>query len=199
MSRFDESGRVTTPSQTSQRTHHYILKPSLHPHGWKITVRDGSGTLLYEVLRHPTTPIQYKLHSGKKPESTPLTIKSAYIGHVLRYTLIKGDDALLSIHLVVNPPSVRLQNEQRQTIARFSIISQEIVIIRTPTASVARLKFKKKPAPLNFQVNCTAEEGLQWLFAIILYTVACIEAEDATPLPELDELHEEEEVESDTL
>jgi hypothetical protein len=116
---------------------------------------------------------------------------------VLRYTLTEGDDELLSIHSVLNSPSVRLQNEHRQTIARFSTFSQEIVIIRTPTASVARLKFKEKPAPLKFQVSCTAEAGLQWLYAIILYTIARIEAEDATPLPEVDEIHELEEVEND--
>ena len=118
---------------------------------------------------------------------------------MLRYTLSNGNDELLSIHSVLDSPSVRLQNAQRQTIARFSIISQELVIIRTPTASVARLKFKEKPSPLNFQVSCTAEADLQWLYAIILYTVARIEAVDATPLPEEDELTEEEEAENDEL
>jgi hypothetical protein len=196
MSRFDEPGRVTTPSQTSQRTHHYILKPSLHPHGWKIEVRGGSGTLLYEVTKHPTTPIHYKLRPIKKPKSTPMKIKSAYIGHVLRYTLIEGDIERLSILSVLNSPSVLLHNDQHQTIARFSTISQEIVIIRTPTASVARLKFKEKPAPLNFQVNCTAEAGLQWLYAIILYSVARIEAADATPFPEEESTLEVDETES---
>lgn len=199
MSQSDESGRVPTPSQTSPRTHYYILKPSLHPHRWKIEVRDGSGTLLYGVTRHPTTPLHYKLRSKKKPKSAPLKIKTAYIGQVLRYTLTDGNDELLSIHSVLDSPSVRLQNAQRQTIARFSTISQELVIIRTPTASVARLKFKEKPSPLNFQVSCTAEAGLQWLYAIILYTVARIEAVDATPLPEEDELTEEEEAENDEL
>ncbi len=196
MSKSDESEKATTPSQTSLRTHHYLLKPSLHPHGWKLEVRDGSGSPLYEVTKHPTTPIHYKLRPIKTPDSTPMKIKSAYIGHVLRYTLIKGDNELLSIHSVLNSPLVRIRNEQRQTIARFSALSQDLVIIRTPTALVARLKFKEKPTPLNFQVNCTAEAGLQWLYAIMLYTVARIEAEDATPLPEIDELHGEEETEN---
>ena len=120
-----------------------------------------------------------------------------YIGPVLRYTLTEGDDELLSILSVLNAPSVRVQDKHRQTIARFTSMSQEIVILRTPTASVARIKFKEKPAPLNFQVNCTAEGGLPWLYAIILYTVSRIEAEDATPLPEEDSALEVEEAESD--
>ena len=196
MSRFDESGRAATPSQTSQRTHHYVLKPTLHPHGWKLVINDGSGTLLYEVTRHPTTPVHYKLRASKTPKSTPLKIKSVKIGHVLRYTLTEGDDELLSIYLGLNAPSVRVQDKQRQTIARFSNINEEIVMLRTPTASVARIKFKEKPAPLNVQVNCTAEGDLQWLYAIILYTVARIEDEDVTLLPEEEHALEVEETES---
>jgi hypothetical protein len=122
-----------------------------------------------------------------------MKIKSTTIEDVSRYTLFKGNQEQLSIRSSTNSPVVLLRNQQRKTIARFSPLSPEVVLLRTHTASVARLRFKKKPAPLHFQVECKTEADLQWLYAIILYSIAQIETPETAPLPETEGVQDEDE------
>ncbi len=184
MSRSGEPVKTTKSSQDSQRSQHYVLKPSLHPHGWKLEVREGKGHLLYEITRLPTQPIRYRLKSPKPTIRNLLKIKTLTIEDVTRYSLVNGTEEQLSIRATPNASVVLLRNQERKTIARFSPLNPEVVILRTPTRSIARLRFKEKPSPLHFQVESEATAGLQWLHAIILYTVARIETSKPAPLPE---------------
>ena len=184
MSHSGEPAKTTKSSQDSQRSHHYVLKPSLHLHGWKLEVRADTGHLLYEITRLPTQPIRYRLKSPEQTTGNPLKIKTLTIDDVTRYSLVDGAKELLSIRATPTTSMVLLRDQERKTIARFSPLNPEVVILRTPTTSIARLRFKEKPAPLHFQVESEAIKGLQWLHAVILYTVARIEAHKPGPLPE---------------
>lgn len=190
-----QSHEPTNPPKTPPglRTQKYVLHPSLHPHGWKLEVRESTGNLLYEILRHPTQPIQFKLQSPKSQTNNLLKIKTRTIGDVLRYSLFEGKQEQLSLRLIPNAPVVLLRNQERKTIARFSPLRPDVVILRTPTASVARLRFKEKPSPLHFQIECETVAGEEWFYAIILYTVARIEAAQPEPLRDNEVMQDEDE------
>lgn len=192
MSSFDEHVKDTKSSTVPQRTRHYHLKPKFHPHGWKLEIKEGKGPIVLEVDRLPTTVPHYKLHSHKSPKMIPLKIKSTTIEDVIRYTLFEGNQEQMSIQWAFNSSVVLLRNQQRKTIARFLPITTEIVLLRTPTGSVARLRFKEKPAPVHYQIECEAQIGLQWLYAIVLYSIARIERIEIPPLPK-DKVNQEEE------
>ena len=186
-----ESVKISESSKVSERTQNYILKPTLHPNGWKLEVKEGNGALLFSVLRYPTAPPQFKLLPANEQKIGPLRIRTTAVGDVLRYTLRDDKQELLSILQALNSPLVSVRNQQRETIARFSALSPDIVLLRALQGSVARLRFMEKPGPLRFQIECDAQHGDQWLYAVILYTVARIESPEATPRleekPEQDE------------
>ena len=183
MSHSDEPVKISNSSKNSQRTQHYLLKPSLHPHGWKLDVKEGTGTPLFKVLKHPTIPTHYKLYSFKSQNLTPWKIKITTIEDVIRYTLFDETQEQFSIRKTPKSPIVLFRNRQRNTLARFSPLSSEIILLRTPTTSVAQLRFKERPPPLHFQVECETEPDLQWLYAIILYVIARIEMPEPAPHP----------------
>ncbi|MFX1317603.1 MAG: hypothetical protein ACFE9D_00565 [Promethearchaeota archaeon] len=176
MARPRKTVKTTKYSEVSERTQHYILKPFLHPNGWKLEVREGNGLLLFTVLKHPTTPPQFKLLPANKQKIGSLRIKTTVVRDVLRYTLRQGKQELLSILQALNSPLVSVRNQQHETIARFSTLSPEIVLLRAIRGSVAHLRFKEKPEPFGFQIECDAQPLNQWLYAIILYAVARIES-----------------------
>jgi hypothetical protein len=171
--------KTPKPSPDLQRTCHYILKSCLHPHGWKLEVKEHNGSMLFEVIRLPTAPPYYKLHSHKVHNVIPMKIKSTTIEDVLHYTLFEGNQEQLSIRSILKTPVVHLRNQQRKTIARFLPFTPKITLLRAPTGSVARLRFKEITSPLHFQIECDAEPGLQWLYAIILYSIARLEIMEA--------------------
>ncbi len=195
MSYYDEPKKRIISSMDSRQTLHYVLKSSLHHHGWKLEVRELKGPLLFKVIRHPIHPSYYKLQSLNSQKINPMKIKSLLFEDTFRYVLYDGNKEQVSILSDQNSPEVLFRNHQRKTIARFSPLSSEVVLLRTPRATVARLRFKEKPTPLSFKVECEAEVGLQWLFALILYSVAHIENTKPTPHPEKTELEEDEKTE----
>ncbi len=176
MARPHEIVKTVKSSKSSKRTKNYILKPALHPNGWKLQIGEGDGTPLFTVLKHPTTPPQFKLLPENKQKVSPLRIRTTAVRDVLRYTLFEDRQELLSILHALNSPVVSVRNQQRETIARFSTLSPEIVLLRAIRGSVAYLRFKEKPEPLGFQIECEAQPSNQWLYAIILYVVARIES-----------------------
>jgi hypothetical protein len=172
-----ESVKTSTSSKVSERTRNYILKPILHPNGWKLEVQEKkNGTLLFTVIKHPTTPPQFKLVPTNESKDGPLRIRATAVRDVLRYTLFKDKQETLSILQALNSPLVSVRNQQRETIARFSTLSPEIVLLRVIRGSVARLRLKEKPEPFGFQIECEVQPGDQWIYAIILYAVARIES-----------------------
>jgi len=191
MARSRKTVKTLKSSKVSERTQHYILKPTLHPNGWKLEVRAGNGTLLFTVLKHPTTPHQFKLLPANEQKVSPLRIRTTAVRDVLRYTLREDRQELLSILQALNSPLVSVRNQQRETIARFSPLSPEIVLLRAISGSVAHLRFKEKPEPLGFQIECEAQPSDQWLYAIILYAVTRIESYE--PLSRLEEKTQQDE------
>jgi hypothetical protein len=63
-------------------------------------------------------------------------------------------------------------------------ITSEIVLLRTPSLSVARLRFKDKPAPLRYQIECNTDADPKWLLASILYSIARVETAETPPFSE---------------
>jgi hypothetical protein len=59
----------------------------------------------------------------------------------------------------------------RRAIARFRSLGPDIVILRTSTAVVARLRFTEYAAPAGLRVVCDAKDGQEWLLAALLYVV----------------------------
>jgi hypothetical protein len=182
--------KISASSKNAQRTQHYVLQPSLHPHGWKLEVKEGTGPLLYTIFRRPTTPPTFKVHSSKPSKAESLRIKSKLMEDVVHYTLLEGTQEQLSIRTISNSPLVSVRDQQRKTIARFSPISPEIVLLRTHTGSVARLRIKERAAPLKVQIECEAKPGVEWLYAIILYIIARIESPKPIPQQEEDQVEE---------
>lgn len=182
MSHSEEPVKGPQASRDSSRTHRYFLTPSLHPHGWKLKVQEEGDPPLFRVIRHPTDPTFYKLHSLKSPKDVVLKIKSTMIEDVTRYSLVERNQEQLSIRSTSTSPVVLLRNQQRKTIGRFLPISPEIILLRTPNATIARLRFKEKPSPLKFQIECEIGDAQQWLFAIILYSIFRIETAESVPL-----------------
>jgi hypothetical protein len=191
MARSDESVKSSQSSKNFQRTKRYILKPALHPNGWKLEVTEGTGALLFTVLSHPTIPPHFKLHPAHQQKTHPMRIKFHAVKDVRRYTLLKDKQELLSILQTPHHPLVSVRNPQRETIARFSLLSSEIVLLRAIPGSVARLRIKERPEPLRFQIETEAQPGDQWLHAIILYAIALIESSEPTPFPEEEKEHDE--------
>jgi hypothetical protein len=191
MARSDESVKSSKSSKNFQRTQRYILKPALHPNGWKLEVMEGTGTLLFTVLSHPTTPPHFKLLPANQQKTHPLRIKVHSIRDVRRYTLLKDKQELVSLLQTPNSPLVSVRNHQRETIARFSPLSPEIVLLRAIPSSVARLRVKERPEPLRYQIEAKAQPGDQWLHAIILYAIARIELPEPAPLSEEEIEHDE--------
>jgi hypothetical protein len=184
MSHSEEPVKSHLDLQGSSRTHHYFLTPSLHPHRWKLTIQEEGGPPLFRIIRHPTVPPFFKLRSLKSQKDKVLKIKSTTIEDVTRYSLVEKKQEQLSIRSTSTSPVVFLRNQQRKTIGHFLPISPEIILLRTPNATVARLRLKEKPPPLRFQIECEIRDRQQWLFAVLLYTIFRIEVAESVPLPQ---------------
>lgn len=180
MTYTDELGKVSPPSSASQPPSQYILTPLLHPNGWKLEVRDKEETLFHKVTRKLTEPISYTLHSYKPIKAPPMKIKSTSINGVPRFSLYKGHLEQLSILLTLPSSTILVRESSRKVIARFIPLTPEIVHLCTPTTSVGRLRFKDKPAPLHYQIECHLDSDSTWLLASILYTITRMETA-ATP------------------
>ncbi len=186
MTSTDEHRKVSLPSLASQQPTHYLLTPLLHPNGWRLEVRNDEGTLFYNVTRKLTEPISYILYSYKPIKTPPRKIKSTPLDNVPRFSLYKDRLEQLSILSILPSSIVLVRSPSRKVIARFIPLTSKIVFLRTPTTSVGRLRFKDKPAPLHYQIECRTDPNPQWLLASILYAIARIEtAETPITLEEL--------------
>ncbi|MFX1576412.1 MAG: hypothetical protein ACFFCF_04490 [Promethearchaeota archaeon] len=184
MARSEKSVKSHPDLQGSSRTQRYFLTPSLHPHGWKLTIQEEGGPSLYQIIRHPTVPPFFKLRSLKSQKDEVLKIKSTRIEDITRYSLVEKNQEQLSIRSTSTSPVVFLRNQQRKTIGHFLPISPEIILLRTPNATVARLRLKEKPPPLRLQIECEIRDKQQWLFAVLLYSIFRIEVAESVPLPQ---------------
>ncbi|MFW9935480.1 MAG: hypothetical protein ACFFDU_08290 [Candidatus Thorarchaeota archaeon] len=184
MSHSKEPVKSHPDLQDSSRPHHYFLTPSLHPHGWKLTIQEEGGPPLFRIIRYPTVPPFFKLRSLKSPKDEALKIKSTTIEDVTRYSLVEKNQEQLSIRSTSTSPVVFLRNQQRKTIGHFLPISPEIILLRTPNATVAHLRLKEKPPPLRFQIECEIRDKQPWLFAVLLYSIFRIEVAESVQLPQ---------------
>jgi hypothetical protein len=184
MSHSEEPVKSPPALRGSSRTHRYFLTPSLHPHGWKLTIQEEGAPPLFRVIRHPTVPTFYKLHSLKSQKDVVLKIKSTTIEDVTRYSLVEKNQEQLSIRSTSTSPVVFLRNQQRKTIGHFLPISPEIILLRTPNATVARVRLKEKPPPLRYQIECEIRDKQKWLFAVLLYSIFRIEVAESVPSPQ---------------
>lgn len=199
MSHTEKSVKHPDSSKTSQRTEQYVLRPKLHPGGWKLQVQNSSGQTILQITRRSTTPPRYNARIFPPYEIEPFVIKSMTIGDVQRYSLIENGHEALSIRRVTSSQVVLLRDAQRQVVARFTPISSEIILLRTDTTSVGRLRFKETPGVFGFIADCSTVAELRWLHAVILYVIARLEEKTAVTLaeaPVVEEVNTEPEAET---
>lgn len=185
--------------KTGQRTAQYFLRPKLHPSGWKLLIQNASEQTLLQIKRRSTTPPRYLAQTFPPFEIKPFFIKTLTVGEVQRYLIIANGHETLSIRQAASPQVVLLRDAQRQIVAQFTSISPEIILLRTDTTSVGRIRFKDTPGAFGFIAVCNIVPELPWLQGIILYVVAQLEEKTITPLiktPELEESNAEPETEA---
>lgn len=191
MSYAEKSMKQVDSSKTKQRTKQYILRPKLHPSGWKLQVQTASGQTLLQITRRSTTPPRYLAQAFPPFEIEPFVIKAMTIGEVQRYSLLEAGHEVLSIRQAASPPVVLLRDAQRQIVARFTPISPEVILLRTDAVSVGRLRFKEMPGEFGFITDCSTIAELRWLQGVILYVIARLEEKMVVPLTDAAELEEE--------
>ena len=199
MSHADKSVKQGDSLKTSQRPEKYVLRPKLHPGGWKLLVQKTSGLTLLQITRRSTTPPRYLAKPFPPFEIKPFVIKVMTVGEVQRYSLIANGHEALSIRQAAYPNMVLLRDAQRQIIARFTPISPEMILLRTDAASVGRIRFKETPGAFEFIAVCNTVAELRWLQGVILYVIAQLEEKMATSLikrPVLEESNAEPEAEA---
>jgi len=188
MSHSDKSVKQGPSLEADQRTEQYILRAKLHPSGWKLLLQKTSGHTLLQITRRSTTPPRYLAKTFPPFEIKPFVIKALTVGEVQRYSLIANGHDALSIRQAASPQVVLLQDAQRQTIARFTPISPEIILLRTDTTSVGRIRSKDTPGAFGFITFCSTVAELRWLHGVILYVITKLEEKLAKPFIETSEL-----------
>lgn len=199
MSPADKSVKQGDSLKTGQRTEKYVLRPKLHPSGWKLLIQKTSGLTLLQINRRSTTPPRYFAKPFAPFEIKPFVIKDMTVGEVQRYSVFANGQEVLSIRQAASPQVVLLQDAQRRTVVRFTPISPEIVLLRTDADSVGRIRFKETPGAFGFIAFCNTVAEPQWLQGVILYVIARLEEKMAAPLdkePELEESNAEPEAEA---
>ncbi len=199
MSHADKSVKQGESLKTEKLTEQYVLRPKLHPDGWKLLVQNASGQTLIQIIRRSTTPPRYHAQPIPPFEIKPFVIKAMTIREVRRYSIIANGHETLSIRQTASPQVVLLRDAQRQIVARFTPISPEIIILRTDATSVGRIRFKDTPGTIGFIAVCNTFAELRWLQGVMLYVIAQLEEKMATPLiesPELEESNAEPEAEA---
>lgn len=199
MSPADKSVKQGDSLKTGQRTEQYVLRPKLHPGGWKLLIQKTSGLTLLQITRRSTTPPRYLAKPFPPFEIKPFVIKALTVGEVQRYSVFANGHEVLSIRQAASPQVVLLRDAQRRAVARFTPISPEIILLRTDAASVGRIRFKDTPGAFGFIAFCNTVAELRWLQGVILYVIARLEEKMATPLnkkPELEESNAEPEAEA---
>ncbi|MFX1299370.1 MAG: hypothetical protein ACFFAL_03495 [Promethearchaeota archaeon] len=190
MSHSDKSVKQGTSSKADQRIEQYVLRPKPHPSGWKLLIQKTSGHTLLQITRRSTIPPRYLAKAFPPFEIQPFVIKVLTIGEVQRYSIIANGHDILSIRQATSPQVALLQDAQRQTIARFTPISPEIILLRTDTTSVGRIRFKDTPSAFGFIAFCNTGVELRWLHGVILYVITKLEEKIAKPFIETPELEE---------
>ncbi len=199
MPHADKSVKQRDSLKTDLRTERYILRPKLHPSGWKLLIQKTSGHTLLQIRRRSTTPPRYLAKPFVPFEIKPFVIKSKTIGEVQSYSVIADGEETLSIRQATSPQVVLLRDAQRQIVARFTPISPEIILLRTDATSVGQIRFKETPGAFGFIAICNTVAELRWLQGVILYVIAQLEEKMAvSPIetPELEESNTEPETEA---
>ena len=97
------------------------------------------------------------------------------VGSETRYTLFDEGLEHLSLLQVSSSPEFLLRDANRRVVARFRPLGPGLVVLRTPSTVVARLRLTEYGAPAGLRVDCDAEGGLEWLLAVLLYAVVLTE------------------------
>ncbi|MFW9830259.1 MAG: hypothetical protein ACFFD8_00555 [Candidatus Thorarchaeota archaeon] len=160
----------------SSRTRRYVLRPRRHPNGWKLEITDATDQSLLEITSRSTSPIRYHIESTNSTDSELLVIKPANIGDVIRYSLMKADYEQLSLNFTISSPRVSLRNHNRNIIAHFTPLTPYIILLRTTTSLVARLRIKQSPNLLGFVFQCETTPETKWLHGVMLFSIAYIVA-----------------------
>lgn len=97
------------------------------------------------------------------------------IGSEVRYTLFDEGLEHLSLLQASSSAEFLLRDANRRIVARFKPLGPGLFVLRTPSTVVARLRLTEYAAPAGLRVDCDAEEGLEWLLAVLLYAVVLTE------------------------
>lgn len=97
------------------------------------------------------------------------------IGLAARYTLSDGGLEHLSLLQASSSAEFVLRDGKRRPIARFKPLGPGMVVLRTPSAVIARLRLTEHAAPAGLRVDCDVEDGSEWLLAVLLYAVVVTE------------------------
>jgi hypothetical protein len=97
------------------------------------------------------------------------------IGSEARYTLFDEGLEHLSLLQASSSAEFLLRDANRRVVARFKSLGPGLVVLRTPSTVVARLRLTEYAEPAGLRVDCDAEEELEWLLAVLLYAVVLTE------------------------
>lgn len=184
MSPSKEPGKKIVPPTPTRQKEHYTLLPKLHPNKWKLIVLDYAGQEIFHLTRLPTNPMRYRGQAIQPANVHPITIKTTKIGAIAYYSLFAANEELFSIRYPVSSPIVTLWGKNRKVIAHFKPISSDLIFLQTDSTRIARIHFKEKPSPLGLVIESQVDSENHWLYAIILYAIACIESRYPEPLSE---------------
>lgn len=195
MSPLEESTKKAPLSKKSHFKRRYVIRPLLHPNDWKLEITDDVNQSLFEVTRRLTSPIRYRVQAIKSSQSEQLVIKTSHIGDIIRYSLLKKGQELLSLRYVTSSTITTLRDQNRNAIARFTPLTPEITLLRAASSSVARLRYKESPTTLGFTVECEVTPEQQWLLGVLLYVIAYIATRVSVTHPAPEALEETKEAE----
>jgi hypothetical protein len=104
-----------------------------------------------------------------------LVVKPEQIGSEARYTLFDERLEHLSLLQASSSAEFLLRDADRRVVGRFKPLGPGLVVLRSPVAVVARLRLTGFAAPAGLRVECDAEEGVEWLLAVLLYAIMLTE------------------------
>jgi len=150
----------------------YIIKPRPHPSGFALHVEDTQNNLVYRINSRVTYQQRYLI---KLPDDSLLEIKPILLGTTRRYKLLENGAELLSIHQGSSSGEFFLRDSKRKIIAHFIPITSMKILLRSTTSVVARISLLEYPPPRGFHIICDVNNNNQWVYAVLMYTVASID------------------------